>query len=149
MTEPATSSIRIAPGVDLPSSALRYRFVRSRGPGGQNVNKVNSKAVLRVALDDLSPHLDPAVIHRLRLLAGRRLVDDELLIDSDEHRSQLANRRACLDKLRHLILRATVRPRPRKPTRPTRSAIQQRLAAKKRRSRQKHLRTQRPTAHDW
>lgn len=129
----ARNGIEIAPGLFVPEGILRYRFDRSPGPGGQNVNKLNTRATLTVALDALAEHLPGDVMGRLIRLAGPWLGEDQLVISSHEHRSQHANRRACIDKLRRLIVRARVRPRPRKPTRPTRGSIERRLQCKKRR----------------
>lgn len=119
---------------------LHLAFARSGGPGGQAVNKLATRAQLRVALGDLQGLSDEAEA-RLRLLAGRRLTRaDELLLDSDEHRSQLANRRACLKRLRALVAEALAGPRPRKPTRPSRASKERRLAEKRQRGKKKESR---------
>ena len=137
--------VHLAPGVWAPARALRYSFVQSGGPGGQNVNKRSTKAVLRVALADLS--LRDEVADRLRTIAGHRLnQDDELVLSSDEHRSQRRNREACLDLLRALLVEASHRPKPRKKTRPSRGAVQRRLDAKKQRSETKDRRRK---PRDW
>ena len=70
VTTPSPNDIEIAPGIVLPSAAMRWSFARSSGPGGQNVNKVSSKAILRVGLDDLRAVLPPWAIERLITLAG-------------------------------------------------------------------------------
>src|SRR5438067_11987990 len=100
MTEEVTASagraeeagVELAPGVRVPASALRFQFARSSGPGGQNVNKVNTKAELWVPLASLSTFGERA-LGRLRTLAGKRLTSaGEIHIASDTERSQEANR---------------------------------------------------------
>ena len=129
----------IAPGVHLPDGKLQFTFARSGGPGGQNVNKLNTKATLTVQIADLAEQLTPGAIERLKRLGKRYLVDDDerLVIDSEEHRSQTANRQTCLDKLRALIIRAKARPKVRKPTKPTRASKERRIDEKKQRGKRK------------
>ena len=119
---------------------MRFRFSRSSGPGGQNVNKVNTKATLHVDPDALAEAIGPTALARLLKIAGRQWCEEGLVITSDEHRSQLANRRACTAKLRNLIVRARHRPRPRKRTRPSAGSVERRLKAKEHRSQIKALR---------
>ena len=134
MAELPPNSIEIAPGLSVPERLLDFTFARSGGPGGQNVNKLNSKAILRVALADLAPFLDWGTLRRLRVLAGKAVTDtDELLISTEESRSAQANRQGCVDKLREMILRARVRPKVRKKTRPSRGSKERRIESKKRR----------------
>lgn len=129
----------IAPGVRVPASALRYEASRASGPGGQNVNKRATRVQLRLSLADLPIPAD--ALARLRRLAGSQIVgDDELLITSDEKRTQLANRRACAERLRELIVRAMVRPKRRVPTKPTRGGIERRLQEKREQSDRKRRR---------
>jgi len=140
-----SGAVTLAPGVIVPAAALRFRFVRSAGPGGQNVNKRSTKAELRVSLADLP--IPPDAAHRLRRIAPSRINDlGELLISADEHRSQLRNREACIDRLRELVALALIRPKPRKKTRPSRSSKERRLEAKSRRSEIKQSRS-RPRNH--
>jgi len=135
------NQITIAPGITVPASALRFTFARSGGPGGQNVNKLATQATLTISLDDLAAVLPPSALARLKHHAARYLAgDDRLIIASSESRSQLANRKACLTKLRELVVAARHRPKRRKPTRPSRRAIQRRLDAKKQRGQQKRSR---------
>lgn len=131
-----------APGVRLPVSALRFTFSRSGGPGGQNVNKLNTRATLSVPLATLAEAMPAGAFERLKAKAGSRVSvhADELLISSAESRSQLANRRACLAKLRHLLIEALHRPRRRRPTRPSRGVIERRLEHKKQRGERKRER---------
>lgn len=137
--------IRLAPRVVVPKSALRFSTARSGGPGGQNVNRRSTKVELRVALRDLPLGRD--AMRRLRELAGNKLIehrsepgDDEVLIVADEHRSQKRNREACLDRLGELLVRARAKPKPRKPTRPTRASERRRLEEKRKQGEKKHRR---------
>ncbi|MBI1373475.1 MAG: aminoacyl-tRNA hydrolase [Phycisphaera sp.] len=128
------NAINIAPGLDVPAHLLRFTFARSSGPGGQNVNKVNSKAILEVDVPDLEPLIGVHVAARLRRLAGQyHTADDRLVIPSEESRSQHANRHTCIEKLRDLIVRARVQPKRRKKTKPSRGAKERRIKAKKER----------------
>jgi len=129
----------VAPGVRVSAGVLRFEASRASGPGGQNVNKRATRIQLRVRLEEI-PIPDDAKA-RLRRMAGSQIVgDDELLITSDEKRTQLANRRACADRLRDLIVRALVRPKRRVPTRPTRGGIERRLQEKREQSDRKRRR---------
>ena len=121
----------IAPGVHAPPDSMRFQYARSSGPGGQNVNKVNTKAELWVKLDALSG-LHPDALERLKALAGSRLTKEgELHLTGDESRSQESNRQEVLLRLRELIVQASRRPKKRRPTKPSRRAKQRRLDTKK------------------
>lgn len=121
----------------IPDRELELSFVRSSGPGGQNVNKVSTAVQLRFALARSTTLSAPAK-SRLRALAGRRLTEEgDILIIARNHRTQEQNRREALSRLAGLIERALVVPRARKPTRPSRAAREQRLEAKGRRRRTK------------
>lgn len=125
---------------DIPDRDLSYAFVRSAGPGGQNVNKVASAVQLRFDLAGTQA-LAPAVKQRLRVLAGHRLgADGTLLIVARTQRTQEGNRRDALARLRELIARALPEPVPRKATRPTRASQRRRLQGKIRQQRIKRLR---------
>lgn len=132
--------LRIDSRVVIPDSDLSLSFVRSAGPGGQNVNKVATAAQLRFDLAGTQA-LDEAVKLRLRRLAGQRVAaDGSLLIVARNHRTQERNRREALERLADLIRQALVEPRRRKPTRPTRASRERRLENKTRRGRTKELR---------
>ena len=123
--------LRINARLSIPRSELRFTFVRSSGPGGQNVNKVASKAVLRWAVAQ-SPSLPEDV--RSRLTAGnRRRINDrgELILTSQRYRDQAKNIDDCLEKLRQLLLAAAAPPRPRKKTRVPKAARESRLREKR------------------
>jgi ribosome-associated protein len=126
--------VDIADGLQIPDAELHWSFVRAGGPGGQNVNKVASKAVLRWNVVR-SPSLPAGVRERFLAQQGGRLTSaGDLLLTSQRFRDQERNRQDCLDKLRELVRRALVPPRPRRPTRPTRGSREARLRAKRRRS---------------
>ncbi len=132
------NEVEIAPGIGVASAALRFAFSRSSGPGGQNVNKVSTKAELRVALVDLPPGVSWQARERLTKLAGWRLLEQgergpELLVVSDSERSQARNRAACLQRLRELLVAAMAEPKVRRKTRPTKGSRERRLESKKRR----------------
>lgn len=118
----------------IPANELDWSFVRSSGPGGQNVNKVASKAVLRWDVAN-SPSLPALVKARLMALQANRLTTDGVLVlTSQQYRDQERNRQDCLEKLRAMVLQAATIPKKRRPTRPTRGAQERRLQAKKRRA---------------
>lgn len=132
--------IEVAPGVHAAEEDLRISYCRSSGPGGQNVNKVNTKAELRVALDALRG-LAHYARQKLIQLAGDRLnKENELIFTADYSRSQEFNRDAVHEKLRELIVQAQFRPKPRRATKPSRASKERRLDGKKRRSHIKAMR---------
>ena len=118
----------------IPDEEFTWTFVRSGGPGGQNVNKVASKAVLRWNVV-ASPSLPEDIKERLRQQQSRRLTNDgDLLLTSQRYRDQERNRLDCLEKLAEMLRAAAVRPKVRRKTKPSRGSKERRLAAKKRRS---------------
>ena len=137
----ADRAVRRRPGLSMiPEGEYTLSYVRSPGPGGQNVNKVSSACELRfyVAATSL---LDEGGKQRLRHLAGRRLTqNDEIVIEAHRHRGQEANRRDAIGRLEELIVQARHVPKPRKKTRPGRAAKARRLDGKRRHSDQKKLR---------
>jgi len=134
------SRIDLAPGVWVPDSALRIQYSRSGGPGGQNVNKVNTRVQLWVPLAAIVGLSERAVL-RLREQAGSRLtLADDLHLAAETERTQERNRQAVLDRLRLLILTAVKEPKRRRKTKPSRGAKERRLKTKKSRSETKSQR---------
>ena len=130
---------RLAPAVHAEPGAVRFEYARSSGPGGQNVNKRSTKAVLRVAVDDLVAR--PGILRRLQRQAGPWLTDaGEIVIESDEHRSQRRNREACLERLRALLVAASAEPKKRISTKPSRASQRRRVDDKKQRGQIKQRR---------
>jgi ribosome-associated protein len=118
----------------IPDGELQWTFVRSGGPGGQNVNKVASKAVLRWNLVN-SPSLPEDIKARFRAQQrNRTTAEGDVIVSSQRFRDQERNKEDCLEKLRHMILQATVIPKPRKPSKPGRAARERRLQVKRHRS---------------
>jgi len=145
--EASAQRIEVAPGVMMPKGALVYSASRSSGPGGQNVNKVNSRVELRIALEAIP--IPTAARARLGRMAGRRLnAAGELLIAADDHRSQRQNKAEAMARLRDLIVRALVKPKPRITTKPTKGSARRRIEAKKQRGEIKKNRGGRPGRPD-
>ena len=137
-------AIRLGNGVWTMPEDLRYAFTRSGGPGGQNVNKVSTKVELRVRVTDLR-RFGADDLERLRSIGGRFLTAaGELIITSEETRSQLDNREAALSRLKALITAATTRPKTRRKTKPTRGSKERRLKEKKQASERKNRRNWKP-----
>ena len=132
--------IRITDHISIDESELDESFIRSSGPGGQNVNKLSTAVQLRFDVRR-SPSLPGDVRGRLERLAGKRLTrDGVLIITAQNHRTQERNRADALDRLIALIRQAAVRPMPRRATKPTKASRRRRLDSKKRRSGIKALR---------
>ena len=137
--------VEVAPGVFAPTGTLRFQFARSGGPGGQNVNKLNTKAELWVKLDSLIG-LRPTAIERLKRSAGRRLTAaGELHLVSESERRQEGNRAAVMQRLREMVVVAKVEPKVRKKTKPSRAQKAKRLEQKRRRGEIKSMRRRRPS----
>ena len=134
------SPLRVTRSVVIPERELTWRFSRSSGPGGQSVNTADSRVELSL---DVARTTALGPVQRARVLErlSRRLVDGVLTVKASEHRSQLRNREAALERMAKTLASALAPPPPRRrPTRPTRGAVERRLADKKRRARTKRLR---------
>jgi ribosome-associated protein len=136
--------LKITADIAIDERELEERFVRSSGPGGQNVNKVSTAVELRFDLGG-SPSLPEGMRTRAMRLAGRRVTEDGILIiQADRFRTQERNRADARERLVELLARAAILPKRRIPTRPTRAAKERRHEAKSKRSRVKGMRRTRP-----
>jgi ribosome-associated protein len=133
--QPAPAAgVELAPGVFVNEGDLRFQYARSSGPGGQNVNKLNTKAELWAPIGAIRGLREDAV-QRLIALAGKRLTrENEIHIAADTARTQESNRDAVMQRLRELLLQAMHRPKKRKPTKPSAGAKRRRLQEKRQRS---------------
>jgi ribosome-associated protein len=130
----------VAPDITIEEKELEETFVRSAGPGGQNVNKVATAVQLRFNVKD-SPSLPEPLKDRLYHLAANQInAEGILVIVARRFRTQERNRQDARERLISLVRRAAVPPKPRRPTRPSQAAKERRLEEKRRRSHQKRLR---------
>jgi ribosome-associated protein len=137
--------IRVTDQISIDEREIEESFVRSSGPGGQNVNKLSTAVQLRFDVRH-SPSLPNDVSTRLQRLAGSRLTrDGVLVIIAQSHRTQGRNRQDALDRLLGLIRQAAVAPIKRRPTRPTKASRERRIEGKKRRGGIKTLRRAKPS----
>ena len=133
--------------IKIPLTEIEFTFARSSGPGGQNVNKVSSKAILRWNPVN-SQGLPPAVLGRFLTRFGNRLTtESDLIITSDRFRDQIRNQDDCLEKLRNLLLEVALPPKPRIKTKPSYSTKMKGIQAKKSHAEKKKSR-QRPKYDD-
>jgi ribosome-associated protein len=124
--------LAVTPTIGIDEREFEERFIRASGPGGQNVNKVSSAVELRFNV--AASGLPAEVKERLINIAGARVTSDgDLLIDSREYRTQAQNREAARARLVALIRLAAIRPKKRRPSKPTKSSKEQRLKSKKQR----------------
>lgn len=121
----------VTKSIQIPLNEFEFTFARSSGPGGQNVNKVNSKALLRWNPSNSAGMLDDVKGRFFARYENQLTLEGELLITSDRFRDQVKNKEDCLNKLREMILLIAVPPKPRKKTKPSRSAKKKRFESKK------------------
>ncbi|MBQ9873115.1 MAG: aminoacyl-tRNA hydrolase [Thermoguttaceae bacterium] len=140
---PKSATSLVVPGViAIPMEAIEISYARSSGPGGQNVNKVSSKARLRWNL--VESGLPEETIERFKTLFPSWVAESgDVVIASQISRDAPKNRAACLEKLRLALIKAAFKPKKRIPTKPTRGSILRRLDAKKRLSNKKKERSRR------
>ena len=132
--------LNVTPNLQIPLREFAFTFSRSSGPGGQNVNKVNTKALLRWPVRT-SPSLPEVVRQRLLTLCARRITaEGELLISSQRFRDAGRNAADCLEKLRQLLAEAARHIPARRPTRPTRASVRRRIEGKRRQAQKKQQR---------
>jgi ribosome-associated protein len=140
--------IRISRGIAIDEREIEFDFIRSSGPGGQNVNKVATAVRLRYDLR-AGGSLPSELRERLIRLAGKRVGDDGFLtIHARRYRTQEANRRDAIERLVELLERACEQPKPRRATRPTAASRQRRLESKRRRGATKEARRSPDRADD-
>jgi len=132
--------IQVTHNISIDESEIQEEFIRSSGPGGQNVNKVATAVQLRFDVAN-SPSLPDDVRQRLISLAHNKITEDGvLIINAQRFRNQRRNRQDAIERLLKLILKATVAPKIRRKTRPTLASELRRLETKQRRARTKRLR---------
>ena len=136
----ASEALVVRPGIVIPRSEFEFTYMRSSGPGGQNVNKVNTKARLRWPVTRTTS-LPEAVRQRFLQRHRTRVTSDgDLVVSSQRYRDQAKNVLDCLEKVRELVLAVADPPARRKKTKPSRASQARRVADKRRRSQSKQLR---------
>ena len=137
---PAGDQLVVNNLLSIPLSEFNFEYMRSSGPGGQNVNKTSTKVRLRWSVVD-SPSIGVGLRQRIQETYRRRITGEgEFLVTSQRTRDRATNQADCLEKLAEMIRQVATPPRRRRPTRPTRGSKERRLKTKKQRSRRKEMR---------
>ena len=139
---PITQSnvLAIGRGIEIPMSDITFTFSRSGGPGGQNVNKVNSKAIMRWSIVN-TPHVPAEIVSRFMAKFGTRVtIEGDLILMSQRHRDQPSNVADCLEKLQEMLGSVVERPIVRRATKPTKSSQMKRVNTKREHSKRKEQR---------
>lgn len=123
--------IAVGPGIAIPFQELEIRYVRSSGPGGQNVNKTSTKAVVRWNIRGAASVRDDVKARFVEAFGSRVTTAGDILLTSDRFRDQPRNLQDCLERLASMLRSVAVAPRKRRPTRPGRGAIERRIQTKK------------------
>jgi ribosome-associated protein len=140
--------IVITPSVSIPRSELVLQAARSSGPGGQHVNKVSTRVILKFNAET-SPSLPPAIRTRfLKAHANRISAEGWMIISCDTHRSRLRNEAECIERLQKMLQEVATPPRRRRATRPTRASKERRLQSKRVQSQRKKGRKKPSRADD-
>jgi len=125
--------------MNIPPESISFEYFRASGPGGQNVNKVSTAVRLRFDVD--AARLPDAVRERLTRLAGRKMTESgELIIEASQFRTRERNQADSLARLEEMLERASIPPKKRRKTKPTRASVKRSVDAKKRRGKVKKLR---------
>ena len=139
-TRPAGDQLLVNDSVSIPLAEFDFEYIRSSGPGGQNVNKTSTKVRLRWNVVD-SPSIDEGLLQRIQQNFRSRITGEgEFLVTSQRTRDRETNRADCLEKLAEMIRQVATPPKKRRPTRPTRGSKERRLQNKKQRSQRKEMR---------
>ena len=139
-TRPAGDQLLVNDSVSIPLAEFDFEYMRSSGPGGQNVNKTSTKVRLRWNVVD-SPSIDEGLLQRIQQNYRSRITGEgEFLVTSQRTRDRETNRADCLEKLAEMIRQVATPPKKRRPTRPTRGSKERRLQNKKQRSQRKEMR---------
>jgi ribosome-associated protein len=131
MLEQRFRRVKPSEPVDIPAAELDFSYARSGGPGGQNVNKVASKAVMRWPMEASAAVPDYVKARLRKLFPSRVTAEGDVLIASQEFRDQERNRQACVEKLTAMLTQASTLPKLRRPTKPTKGSQKRRLNDKK------------------
>jgi ribosome-associated protein len=133
-------NLTVPSNIKLESSELQFSFIRSPGPGGQNVNKVATAVLLRFNVMHSPSLAEPMRMRLMGLLGSKITTQGDLLIKASRYRTQERNKQDAIDRLQALLKRAAVVPKKRKKTRPTRASKERRLTTKKLQGKTKALR---------